>query len=53
MVPVVVAGIIVMDVLMLGIVVFISVIMRVSFYIFSNEHITSFVDLKTVLMFYC
>lgn len=53
MVAVVVAGIIVMDVLMLVIIVFISVIMWMSFYIFSNEHVTSFMDLKTVLVFYC
>ena len=37
---------------MLVIIVFISIIMRMSFLHFSNEHTTSFMDLKIILIFF-
>ena len=52
MAPVVVAGMILMNgCIMLVITVFISTLLKMSSSHFCNEYITSFMDLKTILIF--
>lgn len=52
MIPMIVAGIIVMDVLVLVIVAFISIVMRVLLHIFPMNMLLLIMDLKTALIFF-